>query len=114
MRLMEEANEEAEHKGCCDKELSTNEPTRHKKTAAVETLHAEINQLEASIAKLSDDIEELAKDVAELTSKRVKATKPRQEEKETNDETIAVVRGSLPLPQVRHVAPVDVRLDHCL
>merc|ERR1719512_204438 len=49
-RLMEEANEEAEHKGWCDTELSTNEQTRKEKTEAVETLHAEIDQLEASIA----------------------------------------------------------------
>merc|ERR1719387_249434 len=52
VRLMEEANEEAEHKGWCDTELSTNEQTRKEKTAAVETLHAEIDELEASIAKL--------------------------------------------------------------
>merc|ERR1719195_749124 len=31
-RLMEEANEEAEHKGWCDTELSTNEQTRKEKT----------------------------------------------------------------------------------
>merc|ERR1712073_165818 len=49
-KLMEEANEEAEHKGWCDTELSTNEQTRKEKTEAVETLHAEIDQLEASIA----------------------------------------------------------------
>merc|ERR1712187_194922 len=42
VRLMEEANEEAEHKGWCDTELATNEQTRKKKTEAVETLHAEI------------------------------------------------------------------------
>merc|ERR1719449_465289 len=41
VRLMEEANEEAEHKGWCDTELSTNEQTRKEKTEAVETLHAE-------------------------------------------------------------------------
>ena len=53
VRLMEEANEEAEHKGWCDTELSTNEQTRKEKTAAVETLHAEIDELSASIAKLT-------------------------------------------------------------
>merc|ERR1719146_378485 len=45
VRLMEEANEEAEHKGWCDTELSTNEQTRKEKTEAVETLHAEIDEL---------------------------------------------------------------------
>merc|ERR1719433_2604141 len=43
VRLMEEANEEAEHKGWCDTELSTNEQTRKEKTEAVETLHAELD-----------------------------------------------------------------------
>merc|ERR1719253_1568398 len=56
VKLMEEANEEAEHKGWCDTELSTNEQTRKEKTEAVETLHAEIDQLQASIAKLTEDI----------------------------------------------------------
>ncbi|CAK0897167.1 unnamed protein product, partial [Prorocentrum cordatum] len=66
VRLMEEANAEAEHKGWCDTELSTNEQTRKEKTAAVETLHAEIDELQASIAKLSEELTELAAAVAEL------------------------------------------------
>merc|ERR1719441_69647 len=88
VRLMEEANEEAEHKGWCDTELSTNEQTRKEKTEAVETLHAEIDQLEASIAKLTEDIGELTKAVAELDAAMAKATKLRQEEKAKNTETI--------------------------
>merc|ERR1712087_390563 len=64
VRLMEEANEEATHKGWCDTELSTNEQTRKEKTEAVETLHAEIDELDASIAKLAEDISELTKAVA--------------------------------------------------
>merc|ERR1712151_1321550 len=88
-RLMEEANEEAEHKGWCDTELSTNEQTRKEKTEAVETLHAEIDQLEASIAKLTEDITDLTKAVAELDAAMAKATTIRQEEKATNEQTIA-------------------------
>merc|ERR1712207_103934 len=89
VRLMEEANEEAEHKGWCDTELSTNEQTRKEKTEAVETLHAEIDELEASIAKLTEDIAELTKAVAELDAAMAKATEIRQEEKAKNAETIA-------------------------
>jgi len=89
VRLMEEANEEAEHKGWCDTELSTNEQTRKEKTEAVETLHAEIDELEASIAKLTEDISDLTTAVAELDAAMAKATKLRQEEKATNTETIA-------------------------
>ena len=88
VRLMEEANEEAEHKGWCDTELSTNEQTRKEKTEAVETLHAEIDQLEASIAKLTEDISELSKAVAELDASMSEATELRTTEKATNEETI--------------------------
>merc|ERR1712083_1017812 len=88
VRLMEEANEEAEHKGWCDTELSTNEQTRKEKTEAVETLHAEIDQLEASLAKLTEDIAELTKAIAELDAAMAKATKLRAEEKAKNTETI--------------------------
>jgi len=89
VRLMEEANEEAEHKGWCDTELSTNEQTRKEKTQAVETLHAEIDQLTASIAKLTEDVSELSKAVAELDAAMAKATKLRTEEKATNTETVS-------------------------
>jgi len=88
VRLMEEANEEAEHKGWCDTELSTNEQTRKEKTMAVETLHAEIDELEASIAKLTEEIAELTKAVAELDAAMAKATEIRAAEKAKNTETI--------------------------
>merc|ERR1719377_23893 len=88
VRLMEEANEEAEHKGWCDTELSTNEQTRKEKTEAVERLHAEIDELEASIAQLTEDIAELTKAVAELDAAMAKATTIRQDEKAKNTETV--------------------------
>merc|ERR1712139_660655 len=84
VKLMEEANEEAEQKGFCDQELSTNEQTRKEKTDAVETLHAEIDQLEASISKLTEDITGLTKAVADLDAAMAKATELRQAEKEEN------------------------------
>jgi hypothetical protein len=88
-RLMEEANDEAEHKGWCDTELSTNEQTRKEKTEAVETLHAEIDQLQASIAKLTEDVSTLSKEVADLDAAMAKATELRTAEKATNTETIS-------------------------
>merc|ERR1712060_245766 len=84
VRLMEEAN----HKGWCDTELSTNEQTRKEKTAAVETLHAEIDELQASIAKLTEDIATLTQAVADLDAAMAKATQIRQEEKATNAATV--------------------------
>merc|ERR1719393_1120088 len=88
VKLMEEANEEAEHKGWCDTELSTNEQTRKEKTEAVETLHAEIDELEASIAKLTEDIAKLTEQVNELNNAIAKATGIRAEEKAKNIDTI--------------------------
>merc|ERR1719201_1403256 len=88
VKLMEEANEEAEHKGWCDTELTTNEQTRKQKTEAVEMLHAEIDQLEASIAKLTQDITELSAAVAELDTAVAEATKIREDEKAKNILTI--------------------------
>jgi len=89
VRLMEEANEEAEHKGWCDTELAANEATRKEKTTSVEVLHAEIDQLQASIAKLTEEIASLTAGVAELDAAMATATKAREEEKATNTETIA-------------------------
>merc|ERR1719258_812471 len=89
VKLMEEANEEAEHKGWCDTELTTNEQTRKQKTQAVEVLHAEIDQLEASVAKLTQDITELSAAVAELDTAVAEATKIREDEKAKNTATIA-------------------------
>ena len=95
VKLMKEANEEAEHKGWCDTELSTNEQTRKEKTAAVETLHAEIDQLEASIAKLTEDINELTKAVAELDAAMAEAT------------SAAVAPPAVPSPIVGMNTPFD-------
>jgi len=87
-RLLEEANEEAEHKGWCDTELATNEQTRKEKTEAVVTLTAEIDELQASIAKLTEEVTELTEAVAALDAAVSKATAIREEEKAKNTETI--------------------------
>jgi hypothetical protein len=88
VRLMEEANEEAEHKGWCDTELSTNEQTRKEKTEAVEMLHAEIDELKSSIAQLGEDISDLSKSVAELDQAMATMTEQRQKEKAENTMTM--------------------------
>merc|ERR1719453_1946692 len=89
VKLQEEANEEAEHKGWCDTELSTNEQTRKEKTDAVEVLNAECDELQASIAKLTEEISDLTKAVADLDAAMAKATEIRTEEKAKNKETIS-------------------------
>jgi len=89
VRLMEEANDEAEHKGWCDTELASNEQTRQEKTSEVETLHAQIDELEASIAKMAEEIGDLTKEVADITASMAESTKLREEEKSSNTQTIA-------------------------
>lgn len=88
-RLMEEAREEAEHKGWCDTELATNGRTRKEKTDAVETLNAEIDELTASIAQLAEQLAELRTQVSNLDAAMQEATQLRQKEKTKNEETIA-------------------------
>merc|ERR1719169_60109 len=88
VKLMEEANEEAEHKGWCDTELSTNEQTRKEKTSSVEILTAEVDELEATIGQLSAQISELTQNVADLDAAIAEATTIREEEKAKNAATI--------------------------
>jgi len=88
VKLMEEANEEAEHKGWCDTELATNEHTRKEKTEAVEILHAEIDELTASVTQIDEEITELNKAVADLDAAVMKATEIREQEKAKNIATV--------------------------
>lgn len=88
VRLLEEANEEAEHKGWCDTELSTNAQTRKEKTQVVQTLRSEIEELSASISKLGETITEFSNAIAELDASMAKATELRQKEKAGNEATM--------------------------
>merc|ERR1719399_1752616 len=87
-KLMEEARQEAEHKGWCDTELTTNKQTRDKKSADVASLKAEIEELTAEIAKLTQDLSDLQAAVKELDEAMAKATEDRQASKEKNQATI--------------------------
>jgi len=87
-KLMEEANEEAAHKGWCDTELATNEKTRTEKTDAVDTLKSELDELNALIVKLGEEIVELSNGIAELDAAMAKATQMREDEKAKNAETV--------------------------
>jgi len=88
VRLMEEANAEAEHKGWCDTELATNEQTRTEKTDAVANLKSQIDELEASIVKETQEIADLTTALSQLAAAMEKATSLRAEEKETNEATV--------------------------
>jgi chromosome segregation ATPase len=87
-RLMEEANQEAEHKGWCDKELQANADIKKTKTDEVDTLTSEIDELTAQINKLSQEITDLNTAVADLDVSVSGATENRQKEKTENEQTI--------------------------
>merc|ERR1719335_2187936 len=88
-KLMEEAGEEAEHKGFCDTELTTNKQTRDTKSEDAATLEAEMEGLSADIAKLGEAVAELNGDISELDASLAKATQDRAAEKSKNKATIA-------------------------
>jgi hypothetical protein len=88
-KLTDEANDEAEHKGFCDAELSSNKQTRDSKTEESDTLKATIDQLSADIAKLADQIAELSAGITDIDTAVSKATSVRLEEKEKNKATIS-------------------------
>jgi uncharacterized protein YoxC len=88
-KLMEEATDEAEHKGFCDTEMGTNKQTRDTKTTAAAELSAQIEQMTAEINSLASDCAELSQEVLEIDEAMAKATEQRAEEKEKNTATIA-------------------------
>jgi uncharacterized coiled-coil DUF342 family protein len=88
-KLMEEANEEAEHKGFCDTEMGTNKNTRDTKTEEVDKLTALIEELTADIAKLGTDASTLSDEITALDTAVSEATSIRTSEKEKNTVTIA-------------------------
>merc|ERR1719446_901411 len=88
VRLMEEASEEAEHKGWCDTEMQSNKQIRNEKTSQVETLRAECDELTARISKLSLEISDLNAAIAETDAAVVEATEIRNAEKAENSQTV--------------------------
>jgi len=89
IKLTEEATEEAEHKGFCDTELTTNKQTRDYKTEESNSLKAEIEKLTANIAQGTMEIADLSAEIATLDASVAKATEERTAEKEKNTATIA-------------------------
>merc|ERR1719379_2791949 len=84
VKLMEEANAEAEQKGFCDTEMATNKQTRDIKSEKIDELTAAIEEHTAEKEKLTTEISELSAAIAELKRKQEEATTLREEEKAKN------------------------------
>merc|ERR550514_1984151 len=91
-KLLEEANEEADHKGWCDTEMATNKQTREDKTEEVNALSAESDKLKADIMKLSQQIADLTDAIAEIDASVAKATE--DDAPETFDEPYTGMGGA--------------------
>merc|ERR1719456_92021 len=81
VKLMEEANAEADQHAYCETELATNKQTREIKSSEVEELTAELESQNALREKLTTEITELSDEVAEIKGQQNEATKIRGEEK---------------------------------
>jgi len=89
VKLMEEANAEADQHAFCQTELATNKQTREIKSSEVEELTAELESQNALVEKLTTEITKLSDEVAEIKGQQNEATKNRAAEKKTNEATIA-------------------------
>jgi len=88
-RLLNEANEDAQHEGFCDKEIGKSKVTRNKLSEDIDALNAAVEDSKATIMMLTEEIATLTQEVADLDSSVKEATKIRGEEKATNKVTVS-------------------------
>merc|ERR1740129_1754694 len=88
-RLLQEAGNEANQKGWCDKSTSDAEQKRDYAAEEIRDLNSQMAKLEAKIASLSEEIDELTKAIKELEDSRAKAVTLRQEAAAENAQTIS-------------------------
>jgi len=88
-KLMEEANEEAEHKGFCDTEMGTNKNTRDAKSSKVEELTASIKEMTADAEMLTSEAAGLTDEVLALDTAVSEASALRSSESAKNKQTIS-------------------------
>jgi len=89
VKLMEEANSEADKHAYCETELATNKLTRDNKASEVEELSAQSDALTAETIQLAEKVQQLSDEIAEIKGQQAEATKIRGEEKATNAQTVA-------------------------
>jgi hypothetical protein len=88
-RLLEEANEDAQHEGFCDKEIGKSKVTRNKLSEDIDASEAAIDEGKATIMHLAEEITTLSKEIADIEASVAEATKMRQAEKAKNKVTVS-------------------------
>mmetsp|Transcript_40990 Transcript_40990/g.92372 ORF Transcript_40990/g.92372 Transcript_40990/m.92372 type:complete len:693 (+) Transcript_40990:72-2150(+) len=89
VKLMEEANAEADQHAYCTTELAKNKQTRSDKTEEVDRLSAEFDELTAKSTRLTSEITELTDSIAELRGQQQEASGLRATEKKENTQAVA-------------------------
>jgi len=94
-RLLQEAANEANHKGWCDKALSDAKQRRDYAAEEIRGLNGEMAELEARRDRLTEELDVLAKDIAEIKEKQKVATEERTAESAQNKETVDEAQAGL-------------------
>jgi len=87
-RLLQEAADEANHKGWCDKEMTEAKEQRTRKAEMIKELNDALANNEARRDILATEVEKLTAEIAVLESALAKATKERTDESEENGVTV--------------------------
>merc|ERR1719214_470290 len=87
-RLLQEAADEANHEGWCNKEMGEAKAQRGRKADMVAELNGKLAQNEAKRDGLTSETEKLTQEIADLEAALNKATKERDEESEENGVTV--------------------------
>jgi len=94
-RLLQEAGNEANQKGWCDKATSDAEQKREYSAKAIEELNGQMAKLEATRDKLAQALEVLAEEIVGLEEARAQAEKMRADEKAENANTVKEAQEGL-------------------
>eukprot|EP00418_Pyrodinium_bahamense_P018267 CAMPEP_0179124918 /NCGR_PEP_ID=MMETSP0796-20121207/59055_1 /TAXON_ID=73915 /ORGANISM="Pyrodinium bahamense, Strain pbaha01" /LENGTH=733 /DNA_ID=CAMNT_0020823599 /DNA_START=79 /DNA_END=2281 /DNA_ORIENTATION=+ len=87
-RLLQEAGNEANHKGWCDTSISDAEQKRDYTARKIQELNGQMARLEALRDGLEDELAILATEIGQLNDASAKAVSMRAEEKAENEKTI--------------------------
>lgn len=88
VKLMEEANQEADHNAYCTSEVAMSTKTRTDLSSESEHLAAKVEHLTAEGGQTAVDLQRLSDEVVEIRTQQADATKLRSEEKANNNKTV--------------------------
>jgi len=88
-RLLQEAADEANHKGWCDKEIGKAKQSRKLKAEAVASLNTQLADNEAKRDQLAEDTTRLGTEIDELEESLATLTKERHDESAQNEATVS-------------------------